>query len=320
MSGSTPVRMIRDRVLPVVHVPEWLLHWMEGVVRGKPALAVPAYMVEDPGKLDSAGNAMTRAWLFQQWARIAAAGKAVRVVVVEGSVRVLQPGGPTYNDWVKALDDCRAAGQHVYGYVDAQHGKRPPADVANEVQEWKNNFGGHIDGIYLDNGPISCDAQVAAYYRTYSQHIRTLGLRLFILAPQWPDDATDAAGQPDPWLRSLNPDLIQLWEEGVTEYRMKYGALKYCTTQDVEPAPSWWTDTRGWLPGGPPSFRHATRRVHVINDCADAATMRQLIPEALAKGARTVWITKAGKHPLHGSVYDQLPTYWDEMVAFIGTL
>ena len=47
--------------------------------------------------------------------------------------------------------------------------------------------------------------------------------------------------------------------------------------------------------------------------------MRQLIPDALAKGARTVWITRARQDPQLGSVYDELPTYWDEMVAFIGT-
>jgi hypothetical protein len=36
---------------------------------------------------------------------------------------------------------------------------------------------------------------------------------------------------------------------------------------------------------------------------------------AMNRGAATIWITEAGHDPLLGSVYDQLPPYWDDEVA-----
>lgn len=319
MPGQISARIVRRLGTIVIWFPEWMVSWLDRIIFGRPALAVPAYMTEQVGRFDSNGEEMTRAWLFRQWARIAAAGSAVRVVVVEGSVRGLQPSWATYQAWINALDACRTAGQQVYGYVPVNGGQRPPSDVANEVQQWKTNVGGHIDGIYLDEGPTSCNPSVATNYRQYSAQIRGLGRRLFVLAPQWPDNTSNAAGQLDPWMRSLDPDFIQLWEEGVTPYETHYGALEYCSTQNVIPPPSWWTDRYSWLllPGPPSSSRHSVRRVHAINDCLDAATMRKLIPEAMTKGARTVWITHAPKVPILGSVYGELPTYWDDMVAFV---
>jgi hypothetical protein len=319
--------IVRQPLIPqlVRYCPlDWLSRLIDRVVYGVPKLAVAAYMTEKPGKYDSAGAQMTRGWLFDQWARIAAAGAAVRVVVVEGSVRGLNPGWATYQQWVTALDACRSAGQQVYGYVPVAGGTRPPADVATEVQQWSTNAAGHIDGIYLDEGPTSCDPQIGDNYRVYAQDIRNLNLRLFVLAAPWPDNGT-VRGQPDPWLRRLDPEFVQLWEEGVAAYRMHYGALDYCSTLNVLTPPPWWTDPWRWFPAygkgsnapiSPTSFGHSARRVHAINDCPDASTMRQLIPEALSKGARTVWITRARTDPVLGSVYDELPLYWDEMVAF----
>jgi hypothetical protein len=62
-----------------------------------------------------------------------------------------------------------------------------------------------------------------------------------------------------------------------------------------------------------------TGRVHAINDCTDAATMRQLINESLGKRAYTVWVTNARQDPQLRSVYDELPFYWNDMVGFIRT-
>ncbi|SFT55425.1 Spherulation-specific family 4 [Geodermatophilus amargosae] len=303
---------------PVVRPPEWLARLMSRLVLGTPALAVAAFMVERPGRVDSTGREMTRAWLFDQWARIAEAGSAVRVVVVEGSVRGLRPDWTTYGQWTAALDACRAAGQQLYGYVPVTNGTRPLAEVAAEVTQWQANLGSRLTGIYLDEGPVSCSPAVAASYRGYAQHIRSLGLRVYPLAPQWPDDATDAAGVSDPWMRQLDPDFLQLWEEGVDAYLNRYGALDFCDTQNLLPPPAWWTALWGWQPGVR-VFGHSARRVHTINDCPDAPTMRQVIALAIQRSARTVWVTRARQDPVLGSVYDELPPYWDEMVAFIRT-
>lgn len=313
--------------LPIpLPLPGWWRWKIFQLILGRPALAVPAYMVERPGHFDSSGAEMTRQWLFDQWARIAAAGKAVRVVVVEGSVQGLDPAWATYQQWVAALDACRSAGQQVYGYVTAAGGTRPPAQVAAEVAQWQTHVAGHLDGIYLDVGPTTCDAQVAANYAAYVADIRGRGLNVFLLAAQWPDDEMDAAGNPNPWLRQLDPNFVQLWEEGVNAYRNQYGALDYCTTLNVIPPPDWWTDLLRWFPvalPGPQSkmdLGHSTRRIHVVNDCADVATMRQLVTEIAARGARTMWVTKARQDPVLGSVYDELPAYFDDMVTAVRDL
>src|SRR6266550_983639 len=107
MSGNVPNTIVVWPPRPVIELSESMFIFLERLVRGKPALAVPAFMVEQPNKRDNAGRLMDRVWLFDQWARIAAAGSAVRVVVVEYSVRGLQSGGVTYQNWVDALDACR---------------------------------------------------------------------------------------------------------------------------------------------------------------------------------------------------------------------
>jgi hypothetical protein len=279
---------------------EELKGFIERWQHGLPRLAVPAFMVEQPGHFDSNGNEMTRDWLFQQWNRIAVAGPAVRLVVIEGSVRALNPNWTTYQQWVNAFTACRNAGQKLYGYVPVNGGNRAVADVTAEIGQWSTNVGTHLDGIYLDEGPTSCAPHVAANYRDYSQAVRGRGLGLFILAAQWPD-------HPDPWLRQLDPDFVQLWEEGVVAYHTKYGALDYCIPQrPVIPPPRWWTQVG-----------YGARRVHTLNDCADAATMQQLLGEAFAVFVLTVWITRARVDPQLGSVYDELPPYWDDMVNAI---
>jgi hypothetical protein len=287
------------------NIPEIVEHYqglLERFHHGAPRLAVPAFMVERPGHFDSNGSEMTRSWLFQQWNRIAVAGRVVRLVVVEGSVRALRPDWTTCQQWVNALTACRNSGQKLYGYVPVNGGNRAVADVTAEISQWNTNVGTYLDGIYLDEGPTSCAPHVAANYRAYSQAVRGLGLGLFILAAQWP-------GYPDTWLQQLDPDFVQLWEEGVVPYRTQYGALDYCIAQrPVIPPPRWWTQVG-----------YGARRIHTVNDCGDAAVMQQLLGEAFDKFALTVWITRARVDPQLGSVYDELPPYWDDMVNLINS-
>jgi hypothetical protein len=47
--------------------------------------------------------------------------------------------------------------------------------------------------------------------------------------------------------------------------------------------------------------------------------MQDLIPMAVSRGARTVWITLARQGP-QGTVYDELPPYWTAMVTFVQTV
>lgn len=74
----------------------------------------------------------------------------------------------------------------------------------------------------------------------------------------------------------------------------------------VLPPPGWW---------GQPYYRRR-RHVHIINDCPDADTMRQMASLAIQRQAYTIWITTTREDPDLGAVYDELPPYWADEVKF----
>lgn len=86
-------------------------------------IAVSAYMGPHPGVLDWNGQPMDWAWVLRQWDRIAAAKKAVRVVVVDDSYNGLT--GTQLNEIAGKLNACHRAGQLVCGYVFGSGGAIP---------------------------------------------------------------------------------------------------------------------------------------------------------------------------------------------------
>lgn len=109
-------------------------------------ITVAAYFYFDgKSRKDSLGNTVTTDWnwAMQQFDRVAAAGPAVRSVVVDQAyvIGMPDPANPTANspnasDVRNKLQLCRTAGQLIYGYVACSGGAIPLYAPANPSQTW----------------------------------------------------------------------------------------------------------------------------------------------------------------------------------------
>lgn len=269
-------------------------------------------------------------WAMGQWNRVAQAGPVVRVVVVDQPYSLLDltttVGLDRRAEASAKFGACRAVDQLLFGRVYAGGGKLPLGGggqkfddplrpghqvpgIADQVEAWRKLYGDGIDGIYVDSGPTDCtdptvpgaEIAIPGNYRAYAAHIRGRRYKLFLQAAQYPDSQPQT-----PWLRDLNADFLELWEAGVSPYTLKFQARDACNPDRPTAAPAWWD------PG--PDLRWS--RVHVINDCRNAETMRTVANLAItSRGAGTIWITLPRQDPNLGAVYDVLPPYWADEVA-----
>jgi hypothetical protein len=273
-------------------------------------------------------------WAMAQWDRVARAGRVVRLVVVDQAYSLIDldtADGPGRRDQVQAkLNACRDGEQLLFGRVYAGGGKIPLGQlgdrfddplrpghqvpgVFDQIDAWRAHYGRGIDGIYVDSGPTDCtdssvpgaDTTIPGNYASYVAAIRALGLRyrVFVQAAQYPDNQPNS-----PWLRRLGADFLELWEGGISPYTNKFQAADACHPDRPGAVPDWWD------PG--PTSRWS--RVHVINDCRNADAMRTVAGTVAiaARGTATIWITLPRQDPNLGAVYDVLPPYWDDEVAF----
>jgi hypothetical protein len=112
------------------------------------------------------------------WVRILQAGSVAKIVVAGIDIGDTPGQGNVCTSSPAAMFDClRANGQLVLGYVDTSNGYRKPLDQQSQdwpltyvlhggdfspegllrqdfVDNWYNTYGGHIDGIFFDQGPI----------------------------------------------------------------------------------------------------------------------------------------------------------------------
>jgi hypothetical protein len=299
-----------------------------------PKMAVAAYFPFDNRVLDG-GVRASWSWAMNQWDRVATAGRAVRLVVADQAYGDFDPQTQpsAISDMKRKFAACRTAGQLIFGYVYGAGGRIPfgppgqtyqdPGNphqrvrcVGDQIAAWDLLYGDQIDGIYVDVGPTDCNSDgqspVPAIYTEYVNRIHQYGYQVFLLAPLY------GARLPvtEPWLRNLGFHYIGLWESGWKPYMGDgYKAINYCDPDwnvnyppdnPLSPIPEWWHEDQ--------SLRYS--RVHIINNCPDEQKMREVADRAIEQGAWTIWITLARQDPVLGSVYDQLPPYWDAEVRY----
>ena len=253
------------------------------------------------------------------------------------------PLGPPHTWWSVPRGVTNAG--PLTGPVIQVTGGTPGAElcVQDQIDAWRSAFPGIIDGIYVDVGPMDClqpgtpggQTNIPANYAQYCKYIGSFGYQVFLLAAQYDDGDPYQPG----WLRALPWNFLGLWEAPVLPYRTLFNAWNVCANTYTAwppgtPDASWWDPVRV---GGVVSAR--TTRVHIINGdarvhinlgwlgqwfpwlqhfidrLATIENLCQLMQLAMSRGAATVWITEAGYNPKLGSVYDQLPPYWDDEVA-----
>jgi hypothetical protein len=170
-----------------------------------------------------------------------------------------------------------------------------------------------LHGIYVDVGPTDCNSTgmstAPANYQAYIDYSRKYDYHVFLLTPQYADELPVT----QPWLRKLNAEYLGLWEAGTTDYQNHYYALNFCApNQPGMGVPAWWD----------PEISLRYQLVVISNDCASAADMRSIAELAIRRNTWTIWITKGRQVPDPNNagrmttVYDELPRYWDDEVAF----
>ncbi|MFI1700705.1 hypothetical protein ACH419_32730 [Streptomyces bobili] len=295
-----------------------------------PRMAVWGYFPFDGRTVDAAGTVADWAWAMRQWDQVAAAGGAVRLVVADQPYSRFDIGTAIGKqrraEALGRFAACRAAEQLVFGRVYVAGGKlaigtvdaaplddplnpgRKVAAVAGQIDAWRRLYADGIDGIFLDSGPVDCadparpgsDPSIPFNYRDYALAVDDPGYKLFVQAAQYPDTQS-----PIGWLHDLRADFLELWEAGVLPYRSRFQARDACRPGSDPGVPNWWD----------PGEALRWSRVHVINDCRDADTMRAVADLAVReRGAGTVWITRSRQDPTFGAVFDVLPPYWDAEV------
>jgi hypothetical protein len=79
------------------------------------------------------------------------------------------PGTSVNSDYTTHIDNCRAVGIKVLGYVDTNYTARPRAGVEAEMSTWSNLYA--IDGYFLDRVPNVIGSE--PYYEALNEYART---------------------------------------------------------------------------------------------------------------------------------------------------
>ena len=198
---------------------------------------------------------------------------AVRIVVLDGSFAYKGlVKNPIYDSWI---NDMRANGQLVFGYVPCNHGMADPALVKTGspgFDTWYSLYP-QIDGIYLDEGPeyeASHPSSIVGKtiqdnYIAYSQDIRQTKVIDGTTQRYW-RVMMEADMYPFPWVLGV-AEFILTWEGSPDDYINKYhGWLQACDQQPppdwCDKEPVWWRNPGQWNP--PTGTAGPERIVHTI--------------------------------------------------------
>ncbi len=193
------------------------------------------------------------------WTRIQSAGQAVTIVVADKTTLCDPYNMPSTQVQFDALR-AQPNYQLVLGYVDTRHGLRDPYYVFNTVQnepnppsnpttvqDWYRDYGGHIDGIFFDDGPTMeqgypGDAALHAYY---SNLYVTMKNRPGRCGPNHNQACVmlNSSQYPNNWVMSV-ADNVVLWERALHGTDMNppdsQGYLTNFILGDAQQSPAGW--------------------------------------------------------------------------------
>lgn len=100
------------------------------------------------------------------WTQATAGAPIVDVMIMNPASG---PGTSQNSDYVTAVNNAKAAGIKVIGYVHTSYGARPISEVLAEVDLYKQWYG--VSGIFLDE--VSSSASYLPYYQNVSAYIKS---------------------------------------------------------------------------------------------------------------------------------------------------
>ncbi|HZY84319.1 MAG TPA: spherulation-specific family 4 protein [Gemmataceae bacterium] len=213
-----------------------------------------------------------------EWFRlIESAGPAGTVVIANTSSG---PGDKVDPNYAKVLERARQKKVVVLGYVSTKYGKRPLAEVKDDVDRWARFYPG-TQGIFFDEQ--ASDADQVLYYAALYEYVRKdRGLALVVSNP--------GAVCTEEYLARPTADVACLFEttKELNAYRHPAWASRY-----------------------PPNrFAALACKVEGVE------RMKQALNDAVAKKIGYCYVTDGrGDNP-----WGRLPRYWDDEVAAVRQL
>ncbi len=198
------------------------------------------------------------------------------------------PGSRQNLDYVNAVNNTRAAGVKVFGYVYTSYGARRLAAVKSDIDKYYNWY--KVDGIFLDEAEYR-DCTDDAYYQNLYNHVKNRGGRV-VLNPgtQTKECYADSA------------NVIVNFEDTYSAYASKdsTGAYEY---DKSEPA---------WVHNYPPSLFW-----HLVHSTPDEAAMRDAVALGKQRGANHMYVTP----DVLSNPWDTLPSdpYWSEQLTALSS-
>jgi hypothetical protein len=104
------------------------------------------------------------------WAQLTAAARQVPVMAIMNPDN--GPGAHADRSYAAAVDQLRAAGGEVIGYVHTNNGRRPLDQVMTEIKDYRRWY--HLDGIFIDEVTSAARKQDLAYYRQLDHFVHHL--------------------------------------------------------------------------------------------------------------------------------------------------
>jgi hypothetical protein len=172
------------------------------------------------------------------------------------------------------VNNLRAAGGHVLGYVYTNYGNRSEAAVEADINAYVNFY--HIDGFFIDQQ--STDPTEVSYYAALYNYVKGLNPNYEVIAN--PGTNTDQA-----YLQTPTADVLVTFEGTAVTYA------------GYTPAP--WT-----------SQYAADHFANIVYNEPTAAGMAADLQLAQQRNVGQVYVTD-GNLP---NPYDHLPSYWDQEV------
>ena len=220
-------------------------------------IVVPAYFYPSPGSA---------------WNQLTAAASRVPITAILNPNS--GPGTSVDPNYGAAVDQLRAAGGKVLGYVHTSYAARPLADVEAEIDAYHRWY--HIDGIFIDEMTSDANAGHLHYYEQIDHFVHHE-------QHHWIDVGNPGVNVPRSYINHAADEFV-LFENG-----------------------------SGYDTYTPPAYqarRPARDFVNLLYNVPTAAAMQADVSLAVSRHTGSIFITD----DTLPNPYDTLPSYWNQLV------
>jgi len=203
-------------------------------------ILAPAYFYPTPGGSD--------------WDKLTAAAPFVPITAILNPDS--GPGAQVDANYTAAVDNLRAAGGKVIGYVHTSYATVPLAQVFAEIKDYRRWY--HLDGIFIDEMTSDNSKQHINYYEKIDDYVHQL-------ASHWIVVGNPGTNTPEAYLHVAN-ELV-LFENG--------------SGYDTYTPPTWQAQ------------QPATRFANLVYDVSSDATMQTDVQLAASRNTGWVYVTDA---------------------------